>query len=64
MRTFESDESKDFTIPSYISKQILEDKFIKLLLNHSMEAAYTLNILYENGKFVQLSSTSNFKSIS
>lgn len=61
MRLFEKDKQKNFFVPEHISKQIVEDDFLQLLINHSMEAAYTLNFLYEIGKITQLSLSCNFE---
>ncbi|KAL5276802.1 TUBGCP5 family protein [Megaselia abdita] len=60
LRLFEKDKEKNFFVPEHVSKQIVEDDFLQLLISHSMEAAYTLNFLYEIGKITQLSLTCNF----
>ncbi|XP_055389842.1 gamma-tubulin complex component 5 [Condylostylus longicornis] len=60
VRLFEKCKELSFYVPKNISDLIKESAFIKLIINHAIEAGYTLNFLYEIDKISYLRSASNF----
>ncbi|XP_053950700.1 gamma-tubulin complex component 5 [Anastrepha ludens] len=56
VREFNKNKEKAFFVPTHISKMIIENSFFQLLLEHSLEAGCTLNLLYEINRIGELRS--------
>uniref|UniRef100_W8AZG9 Gamma-tubulin complex component n=2 Tax=Ceratitis capitata TaxID=7213 RepID=W8AZG9_CERCA len=56
VREFSKNKEKAFFVPTHISKMITEDSFFQLLMEHSLEAGCTLNLLYEINRIGELRS--------
>ncbi|XP_011188868.2 gamma-tubulin complex component 5 [Zeugodacus cucurbitae] len=56
VREFYKNKEKAFFVPTQVSKMITENSFFQLLLEHSLEAGCTLNLLYEINRIGELRS--------
>ncbi|XP_017489362.1 PREDICTED: gamma-tubulin complex component 5 [Rhagoletis zephyria] len=56
IREFVKNKEKAFFVPTQISKMITENSFFQMLLEHSLEAGCTLNLLYEINRIGELRS--------
>ncbi|XP_067640185.1 gamma-tubulin complex component 5 [Eurosta solidaginis] len=54
VREYSKNKEKAFFVPTQISKMITENSFFQLLLEHSLEAGCTLNLLYEINRIGEL----------